>query len=222
MGKSLAKVEKIDSTLDIRTHRLLAKYEKQNNIRNNKLQNKESPNDENCKLIYGRDNNTYEQLKRGKPNHMESYLKDYNQRYAKKKGLKRLDCYCERKFFKSLEKVLNHVKQNNMSKKGIKKMLFKKYGLPLIIISFIPLFAFILPLMFSDDNHTDTDGVVTCTKLENKPPPQYYTYIHEKCNILPVEYVNCILFILSVLLILLLIFYLFVKIAKYERIKHGY
>ncbi|SCO70729.1 Plasmodium exported protein, unknown function [Plasmodium vivax] len=224
MSISLGNGEKIDLTLDIRTHRLLAKYEKQNYIRNTKLPYKESPNEENYKLTHGRDDNTYEQLKRGKPNYMEAYLKGYNQRYAKKKGLKRLDCYCERKFFKSLEKVMKHAEQKNISRKSIKKMLYKKYGLPLIIICLIPLFGLILPITFWNDDHITYGNPTTCRKLTSGRAPTFDAYNHEQCNLLQVGYVylNHILLGSSIILILLLIIYLLVKFAKYERIKHGY
>ncbi|KMZ76883.1 hypothetical protein PVIIG_06508 [Plasmodium vivax India VII] len=91
ISDSLVNGKKLDISLDVGPHRLLAKYEEQNELMNTRIQYKNNDNRQHQKLINGRDNNTYEKLKIGKPNNVEAYLNSYKSRSSKKSGLKKLD-----------------------------------------------------------------------------------------------------------------------------------
>ncbi|SCA81716.1 Protein of unknown function, putative [Plasmodium vivax] len=105
--------KKLNMSLDLRPYRLLAKYEEQNELMNARIQYKTNDNRQHHKLTSGRDNNTYENLKREKPNNMESYLNSYKSRYSKKSGLKKLDCYYEKKLFSRMNKIEKIAKEKN-------------------------------------------------------------------------------------------------------------
>ncbi|KMZ96489.1 hypothetical protein PVNG_05842 [Plasmodium vivax North Korean] len=223
ISKSLEYGSKIHMSLDRRSYRVLATYEKQNDIRNTRLQYKVPLNEENCKMANVRENkNTYEHLKRGSSNHMEAYLKCYNQRYNKKKGLEKLDCFCEKKLFKSLHKMEKIAAQKNKGKNIIKKLIYKKYGLPLILLSFIPLFGLILPIKYFNDLHLEKG---TCKKIKQQiNGTDYEGASHQACDFLSETYVylNYFFVFSSIFITILLIIYSIIKVAKYERIKHGY
>ncbi|KMZ77105.1 hypothetical protein PVIIG_06290, partial [Plasmodium vivax India VII] len=106
ISESLYNGKKLNISLDIRTHRTLAKYENKKDLKNAKLQYQTDDNRDNHKLVYRRENNnTYEHIKNSTSNNVESYLKLYNKRYSKKKGLKKFDCYYEKKLYNSLNKL---------------------------------------------------------------------------------------------------------------------
>ncbi|KMZ95122.1 hypothetical protein PVMG_05951 [Plasmodium vivax Mauritania I] len=213
---------KLNASLDIRTHRSLSMNEKKNELRNANFQNKTRADGGNYKLLNIRNNNnTYEQLKQERTHNMESYLKSYKNRYAKKVGLKKLDCYYEKKFFKSLDKIEKLAKQNNFSNSRIKKMLYTKYGLPLFLLSLVPLIALALPVYVVKVHKKGLD------KCE-------FTFDAKKQNtVTGVDHKNCvpklvdnyslkyIYLIISIIIIVSLIIYTYIKVQKYKRIKDG-
>ncbi|VUZ99551.1 Plasmodium exported protein, unknown function [Plasmodium vivax] len=221
-GKPLKYGTNIDISLDIKTHRSLAKHEKGNELMNSRIIYQTHDNRENYKLSYGKKSrNTYEQLKRGRSNRIEAYLKCYNQRYAKKKGLKKWDCYCEKKVFDKIDKIVKYIEQKNINEKNITKVVFKKYGLPLILLSLIPLFGIIIPILTINNDHIVKKCGVQIISKGNK---KYYRHRHDNCTLFPIGcvFLNNIIFSLSVFTIIFLIIYTIIKVAKYERIKAGY
>ncbi|VUZ99554.1 Plasmodium exported protein, unknown function [Plasmodium vivax] len=160
----------IDKSLYIRAYRLLAIYGDKSEFQRTRLQNKANDDRYSHKLRNEKgNNNTYEHLKHDKLNNVDTYLKSYKSRYAKKKGLKRFDCYYEKKFFNSINKIEKMVEHKNISKKNLKKLLYKKYGIPFIMISLIPLLGLIIPIMFYKDPHLESNPT-TCVDLLRKEP----------------------------------------------------
>ncbi|KMZ89595.1 hypothetical protein PVBG_06301 [Plasmodium vivax Brazil I] len=75
--------------------------------------------------------------------YLEDYMNDYKNRYTEKKGLSKLDCYCENEIYKSIAKF-DKFAQNVRNNKGIlKNLLYKKYSLSLFLSCIIPLLAII-------------------------------------------------------------------------------
>ncbi|VUZ99738.1 Plasmodium exported protein, unknown function [Plasmodium vivax] len=209
-----------------KTHRLLAKYEKKKELVNVNFKYKAQNNVENYAIMNKRDNNnTHKKIKREEPNNVKVYLKCYKERYAKKNGLKKLDCYCEKKLFNSIEKVMKIAEEKNFNMKRIKRIVYKKYGLPLILLSLLPLFGLILPIMFYKNLHLD-ETEATCEQLftvDSKKQTKFWGYNHDNCELLPPECIlfNYFFFTTLVLLILLFLIYMYIKMSKYKRIKAG-
>ncbi|VUZ95552.1 Plasmodium exported protein, unknown function [Plasmodium vivax] len=148
-SKSLENGRKIDKYLDVMAYRLLAKYVDKSEFQRTRLQNKANDDRYSHKLRNEKGNNlTYEHLKHDSLNSVDTYLKSYKSRYAKKKGLKGFDCYYEKKLFNSINKIEKMVEHKKLSKKNIKKLLYKKYGIPFILISLIPLLGLIIPILY--------------------------------------------------------------------------
>ncbi|KMZ89847.1 hypothetical protein PVMG_06180 [Plasmodium vivax Mauritania I] len=192
---------------------------------NTRIKYKTNVNRQHQKLINGRDNNTYENLKTAKPNNMESYLNSYKSRYSKKSGLKKLDCYYEKKLFSRIDKIEKIAKQKNFSKSRIKKILYIKYGIPFIIISLLPLLALAIPVYvirlhkgsrFECEYSFKHEGsALNKCKIE--------TINHGKCKYDEIEfpYLRYIFLFIFIIIVLSLIIYTYIKIMKYSRIKSG-
>ncbi|KMZ87900.1 hypothetical protein PVBG_06235 [Plasmodium vivax Brazil I] len=221
ISKSLENGCELNISLDVRTHRSLAKSKQENELGNIRPNHKTSNYGENHKVLYINDNknnnNTYEKVKRVRPNHMETYLKSYNSRYTKEKGIKKLDCYCEKKIFKSMYKISKLAEQKNISKSRIKRIIFTKYGFLFFIISSLPLLAFAIP-RYDGTMHS----LVKC-KAQKKSQGEECKIVHEGCeyaDIVDNSY-RFIYIFFSTIIILLFIIYIFIKIMKYNRIKSG-
>ncbi|SCA81901.1 Plasmodium exported protein, unknown function, partial [Plasmodium vivax] len=216
--------KKLDISLDLRPHRLLTKYEEQNELMNTRLQYKTNDNRQHQKLINGRDNNTYEKLKRGKPNNVEAYLNSFKYRHSKKSGLKKLDCYCEKKLFNSFNKIVSLAEEKKFSKKRIKKVLYKKYGIPFIIICLLPLLVLLFPIVVHYSNYVVHKCQVTLESSNQGTSTGVLKSVsHERCTTIPhaYTYLNNLFFVTLAIIIVSFIIYTFIKVNKYQRIRSG-
>ncbi|KMZ77294.1 hypothetical protein PVIIG_06523 [Plasmodium vivax India VII] len=207
-------------------YRLLAKYVDKSEFQRTRLQNKANDDRYSHKLRNEKGNNlTYEHLKHDRLNSVDTYLKSYKSRYAKKKGLKGFDCYYEKKLFNSINKIEKMVEHKKLSKKNIKKLLYKKYGIPFILISLIPLLGLIIPILYYSNKHFD--GVKNCVDVQKKKLSgnqfEPMGKSHDNCNVLSIEYerINNFFFVFLTLAIVSFLIYTYIKFQKYRRIKAG-
>ncbi|VVA00024.1 Plasmodium exported protein, unknown function [Plasmodium vivax] len=220
ISNSLENGEVYDMTLYRKTHRILAKYENQKELINSRFNYETQDYGGNHKLVHKRENNnTYEQLKRAKPNNMEAYLNNFKYRHSKKRGLKKLDCYCEKKLFSSLDKIEKTAKKKNNGKSRIISIICGKYGLPLLLLSLLPLFALQLPDNIIGEKHIKE----LCEKKSNAQPTDNLPFDHTKCTLEPLKdnYLRYIFIFVTFIIVLFIIMYTYIKINKYKRIKEG-
>ncbi|SCA81759.1 Plasmodium exported protein, unknown function, partial [Plasmodium vivax] len=142
------------------------------------------------------DSSTYKRLKREGLNDMEIYKKSFQCKYNKKKGLGKLDGYCEKKLFDKLDNICELAKKMNDEKKRYKKV-FKKYGLPFVLSG---LFVSIAGIIVALENYN-----VNCSYK--------FDSFEEGIKI-----IGSILFYVLPVIILLVLFYIMIKIIKYERL----
>ncbi|VVA00132.1 Plasmodium exported protein, unknown function, partial [Plasmodium vivax] len=96
---TLEKISKPDNIIDIRFKRSLAKHEFRNKLEQSGLR-EELKDYRNFKLKKNsEDISAYGGLKRRSSNKLDTYKKGYKDRYGKKKGLAKWDCYYENKIF---------------------------------------------------------------------------------------------------------------------------
>ncbi|KMZ89631.1 hypothetical protein PVMG_06134 [Plasmodium vivax Mauritania I] len=186
---------------------------------NAKFQYKTDDNRDNHKLAYRRvNNNTYEQLKNSTSDNVESYLNLYNKRYSKKKGLKKFDCYYEKKLYKSLNKLEKLAKKRDTSKSRIISIICRKYGLPLILLCLIPLLTLAMPKILTWRKYKKRTRV-TITFSDNKTMNNQILLRGIRPNIdSSLQY--CFLLI-SFVMVMSVIIYTYIKILKYKRVKAG-
>ncbi|KMZ88500.1 hypothetical protein PVBG_06161 [Plasmodium vivax Brazil I] len=124
--KSLENKYEHNKILNINHHRLLAKHE---------LHRELGHVGTDAKLFYDSvdkskrkvadDISISSQLNKKGSNNVETYMQNYKRRYEKKKGLYKLDCYCEKKVFDKLNYIYTLSDKMRNDKKGFKKKYVK-------------------------------------------------------------------------------------------------
>ncbi|SCA82127.1 Plasmodium exported protein, unknown function, partial [Plasmodium vivax] len=224
LSKILENGNNVNISLDIRAHRLLAKHEYQHEMPNRGLQNKASYDRENYKLEKGiRQNNTFEKLKQGRTNHVDEYLKCYRNRYSKKFGLKKLDCYYEKVLFGSFNRINKIVEHKKASKSKFISMICTKYGLPLLLLSLLPLLAFVIPEITVGREHSKKVDTCTFKTVQGNNQKLESLTHNDNCEYDDIKgpYLKYIILIILVVTVFSLLIYTYIKILKYHRIKEG-
>ncbi|KMZ94902.1 hypothetical protein PVMG_05513 [Plasmodium vivax Mauritania I] len=119
-----------------------------------------------------------------------------------KKGLEKLDCYCEKKIFKNIDKIYKLAENGKYDKKTFKKLIVKKYGYKIIFPCLFSLFGLIFPII--DFANVDIFPVSFKNYWDKIISGLNYTFFTIYCTIF-----------------LLTIFYIFIKVVKYEKLKAG-
>ncbi|KNA02586.1 hypothetical protein PVNG_05130 [Plasmodium vivax North Korean] len=217
-SKSLEKKYELDKIWNINFNRILAKHELQRNSGNSNMREKLSSHSVVGKKKYIADQITTNSKLNGKRlNYIDVYMKDYEKRHRKKKGISKLDCYCEKKVFDKIHNVCEFgVMMQN-------KNPFKKYTIVLILIALIPALGLIFPILFGVKNLWDgtIDNCVHNSHSGNGTA-------HSGCNTLVLT--NCkdilesfgrangLIFFFIGAIVLLLCIYILIKIIKYKRL----
>ncbi|VUZ93914.1 Plasmodium exported protein, unknown function [Plasmodium vivax] len=158
---------------------------------------------------------------------LDVYMREYRRRYSRKKGLEKLECYYEKKLFDLLERVSEIAEKTNYDKKRCKKILFRKYGIKLILFILFPLLGFIMPILFWSEEKQPA-LINFCTEERHSKSlvhPDHKTYCN--CNplqisenaLLAIDRLNTIFFAIAALVNAAIMFYMFIKGFKYQRLK---
>ncbi|KMZ85855.1 hypothetical protein PVBG_03320 [Plasmodium vivax Brazil I] len=194
----------LNRTFHIITHRLLAKDKV--NLEVTKTIHK---NDEDYFSVRkNKKISIYDQLNSDKSNKLEAYKKSFNYRYAKKKGIEKWDCYCERKIFKGIEKI-DKLAEGISNKKKLKRIIYKKYKLRIILSCIFSVLGLLITLLSKISTGQDAAaGSAKLTVLE---------YINIPCSVI---YVYLVFNTILGIIIFLSSIYVLTKIIKYDEIKY--
>ncbi|SCA83486.1 Protein of unknown function, putative, partial [Plasmodium vivax] len=202
-------------TFHVISNRLLAKDEV-----NLKVTETINNDGENYILVRKKEISTYDNSNNDKPNKLEAYMKSFNYRYAKKKGIDKFDCYCERKIFKEIEKI-DKITEGISNKKQMKMLMYKKYGLRFMLLFFFPLIGIIIPILNvcrSDEKINDCT-IEEHAAITNKTC--YKSFLHLIEDTFPLSYI-CFTFIIVLgIIIFFSSIYILTKIIKYDELKKG-
>ncbi|VUZ99459.1 Plasmodium exported protein, unknown function [Plasmodium vivax] len=228
-GSIIENNNKSGNGLNICFKRYLAEYEGETKIDKTGLY-KNSPyyfeNSENSN--YHDYVSTYRNMKNSDSKKLKLYKTSYRHRYAKKKGLSKLDCYCEKKVFDKIDDIgkLAEMLQNN--KKLLKKKFYKKFGIGCIILSLVPVLGFIIPLVHYGYFEIMEKCFNNCKKGAHKKVDED-DYAHDddtypKASIDKetwriIEIVNAIFLYVTTFIVLSGLIYIFIKFIKYQRLK---
>ncbi|VUZ99942.1 Plasmodium exported protein, unknown function [Plasmodium vivax] len=147
LSKSLENGNNVNISLDMRIHRLLTKHVYEPEMQNRGLKYNVSHNRDNYKLEKGTRNNiTYVQLKQSRSNDLYAYLKSYKNRYSKKSGLKKLDCYFENALFNKVDCIEKISESLQNDKKLFIKKIHNICGIRLILLFLLPILGVIFPI----------------------------------------------------------------------------
>ncbi|KMZ88524.1 hypothetical protein PVBG_06184 [Plasmodium vivax Brazil I] len=202
--QSSGKKSEHDSIIDIDFNRLLAQYEFKKQLDHLSL-SKNSPGYSKLKEIKNdKYISTYSHVKKGKANDLDAYKREYKKRYDKKKGLEKLDCYCEKKIFDKIEYLEDlSYKMKNKKYYFITKILIR-YVLIFILFSLIPFLGFIYPSLGGTGENKEclVAGIRKTT----------YQILGN---------LNIVLSYIALAIVILTIIYTFIKVVKYEKVKAG-
>ncbi|KMZ89674.1 hypothetical protein PVMG_06214 [Plasmodium vivax Mauritania I] len=173
---------------------------------------------------------TYSEVQGKASNNFDIYMKGYKDRYMKKKGLSKLDCYCENKVFDKFNHICNITKKLQNDTKRSTRFFLKKYGISLIIFALIPTVGLIIPILFGPGDkkpgilglcgtsHIDAGKQEHNTTPENCATRWIYEYRELIGN---VGYALKIYSFIMITIDILFIIYILIKVIKYEKIKAG-
>ncbi|KMZ91147.1 hypothetical protein PVMG_00021 [Plasmodium vivax Mauritania I] len=220
-----------DKDLNIDFNRLLARHELQRETEyRNVKENLSDGRTYKKEINLPRNIPTYSDVKKTESNNIDMYMKNYKERYSKKKGLSKLDCYCEKKLFDKICYIDDLAKKMKNNKKSFKKKIINKYGYALIIISLVPVILGIFPLLHNrlysllPKFCLEKCGITHKTKSgETKTHSQlhYKELSISKEAWYALNYLNSVIAWLSIFFVLSLVIYIFLKVIKYERLRRG-
>ncbi|KMZ88918.1 hypothetical protein PVBG_06307, partial [Plasmodium vivax Brazil I] len=117
-----------------------------------------------------------------------------------KKGLAKLDCYCEKKIFAKIDDICEFARKTKNEKKRFKK-IGKKYGLPYCLSVLYIFIALIITII-------NIFGAKWLNFLNGIPLTLYKILCY-------------ILFVALPIIIFLVLFYIMIKVIKYDRLEEG-
>ncbi|VUZ99885.1 Plasmodium exported protein, unknown function [Plasmodium vivax] len=230
--KSLENIYKNDKTLDIKFNRLLAKHELRRELEHTRLREKfpKSRLYTNEKTVSD-DLFTYSRVKRKASNNIDTYMRNYKDRYMKKKGISKLDCYYENKLFRKFCDISDIGKKMQYEKKRSKKFFYIKYCIGLIIFALIPTLGFISPILFGIGKHSGRYSLCDKAHFNSNTGAHSENGEAAKCDSLwlykedatlkCISYIPSIYSFITIIIVVFVVFYMLIKIMKYEDIKAG-
>ncbi|KMZ79360.1 hypothetical protein PVIIG_05991 [Plasmodium vivax India VII] len=208
--------------LDIVFKRSLAKHELKNRLYNTNLREELECYRNIKKKKNGEDTSAYVHVPRGISNKLDTYKKEYKDRYGKRKGLGKLDCYYENKIFKKIDSICELTNQMNNKNKSSKKNILGKYVICFILFALLPFLGLILPILLVGEQNAPSILPLTTAVCQKSGTG-------DTCdkNLIHVseDTFNAILnlnWIISYSLLIVVVFtivYTFIKVIKYEKFK---
>ncbi|SCA60172.1 Plasmodium exported protein, unknown function [Plasmodium vivax] len=234
--KSLEKIQEQDKALNIKYNRLLARDKLQRELEYTNMRQKLSDGRRYKKEInFPGDVSIYSQVKKNEPNNFDVYMKNYNKRYMKKKGLSKLDCYCENKVFSKFCHIRDIAEKMNYDKKRSKRCFLKKHGIGLFLFALLPTIGLIFPILFGiggeyggilglckGDHFDDVENNKKHKSGDDDIGKCFRKLLYDNKELIDImKYINMLFSFILVTTVLLVFVYIFYKVIKYERIKSG-
>ncbi|SCA81863.1 Protein of unknown function, putative, partial [Plasmodium vivax] len=160
-------------------------------------------------------------------NNLDEYKKKYKNRHSKRKGLGKLECYCEKKVFDKFDYIYELAEKVKNEEKAFKKKINNKYVYRLIIFALVPLFGFLMPLIFNKYGPFSLYCVIDCREHGTSSDDYDHSgsgYVKSSIKSETwtlVNILNDVFLCTSTLIVVFFISYIFVKYIKYESLKAG-
>ncbi|KMZ96396.1 Protein of unknown function, putative [Plasmodium vivax] len=170
---------------------------------------------------------TYGNLKKRRRINLYDHKKGYKRRYSQKKGLSKLDCYCEKILFDKFDYLHNIAEKRKNRRTSFMEKILNRYGYRLILFSLLPIVGLIFPILFCNKDEEPGKLAFYCAhekhdqgKYNGCKATQLPKSIFPHINV--INYLNLIIFYFIIPMIYLsVIIYGFIKVVKYERLKSG-
>ncbi|KMZ93245.1 hypothetical protein PVMG_06145 [Plasmodium vivax Mauritania I] len=223
-SKSLENKYEHDKILNISFYRLLARHEQHRELRDTGFKDK-LPD----RSLHKNKRNvsdhipTYSEVRSKASNNFDLYMKNYKERYMKKKGLSKLDCYYENKLFCKFCHIRDIAEIMQNDKKRWKNFFLKKYGIGLILFSLIPALGFIDYILFGVDDWGE--GIIKlCNVSGHDSSTASCPKLHKDNWETPLKYIcffNMLFTVTMMIIVLSFVIYTWLKVTKYVRLKSG-
>ncbi|SCO73372.1 Plasmodium exported protein, unknown function [Plasmodium vivax] len=195
----------INGTPDKITLRIMAKHELGIESDYTVLKTKSSEFSDNEKIKNVEEGvSIYERIQKSNSQKFKGNKKVNKNKYANKKGISKLDCYCEEKIFSRIDEIKNLAKNMGNEKSNLKKLLYKKYGLKFTISFLFPIIGLIVSSLSCSGGWEYKNSILGANGVPEDA----------------VSSVSIIIIIASFTLVLVII-YILIKIIKYEKLKAG-
>ncbi|SCO70731.1 Protein of unknown function, putative, partial [Plasmodium vivax] len=201
----LYSMSKLNGAPDKITLRILAKHDlgMESDYFDLKTNSSEFGDNENIKNVED-GVSIYERMQKNYTQKFENNKKVNKNKYANKKGISKLDCYCEERIFSRIDEIKNLAKNMGNEKSNLKKLLYKKYGLKFTISFLFPIIGLIVSSLSWGDGWEYKNSILSSNGVPEDA----------------VSSVSIIIIIASFTLVLVII-YILIKIIKYEKLKAG-
>ncbi|SCA81914.1 Plasmodium exported protein, unknown function, partial [Plasmodium vivax] len=230
-SKSIENINKHHKISNTNFFRLLAKYEQHRELRDTRFREKfPDINLHKNKRNVSDHIPIYSEVRSKASNNFDIYMKGYKDRYMKKKGLYKLDCYYENKLFGKFDHMCDVAEKMRNDKKRVKRFFFKKYGIGLIIFALLPSLGLIFHIFFGVGKNPGIYGICkenthfSTTNEHTKPAGDtcQYKWLYEKIDTIETYgYISYIYMASLIIIVLLTVSYIFIKFIKYEKLKAG-
>ncbi|KMZ94942.1 hypothetical protein PVMG_06113 [Plasmodium vivax Mauritania I] len=176
---------------------------------------------------------THSQIRGDGINNFYAYMKDYKNRYAKKKGLAKWDCYYEKKVLNKINnmyEITDNIRNNN---KLYNKIIYNKYLIRLILFCLLPCIGLLMPLFFNkynpllkkfcfsdcDESTHQAAGGKTIDQVHDEKGLFFASISYEHFKI--IETLNTVFVSLLLIIVSIVVFYILLKYIKYARLRAG-
>ncbi|KMZ88805.1 hypothetical protein PVMG_06003 [Plasmodium vivax Mauritania I] len=208
-------------------NRLLAKHTVQKELKYQQLRETNSDNVMNKKNINVLDNiSAYSQLKKVALHDFDVYRKGYKNRFSKKRGLAKLDCYCEKKVFDNFDYIYELSEKRNNNKKSFIKKILSKYKYLIIILPLLPIPGSIMPFLFGGGGDALIPMCYNSCSKHDVGNSQHKAHIDKSFGKIKLEelwhtmeYLSMILFCLAIIIITVMLIYTMIKLRKYGKMR---
>ncbi|VVA00167.1 Plasmodium exported protein, unknown function [Plasmodium vivax] len=216
-------------TFDIIFPRSLAKHVHEKDLHNTNLRKNILNHVKDTKVKNLEENRpTYSKIKKNESSNIDIYMKEYKSRYEKKKGLYKLDCYCEKKLFDKFDYLHKIAEKRNNCRTSFMEKTLNRYGCRLFIFSLIPLVGLIFPALFCKEEGEGNPLISFCTHPSHSESGDYKDCKAEIVSETTLAYLNITNYLNRIIFSFIIptiyfsmIIYGFIKVVKYERIKSG-
>ncbi|CAI7719358.1 Plasmodium exported protein, unknown function [Plasmodium vivax] len=211
--------------LNKNNNRLLSKHEIQKDFKYERLRDKLSDDVNNMNLKYRMNTiSTYDHLNKKKLNDLDAYKQGYKNRYKKKKGLAKLDCYYEKKLFDQIDEIYELSRSMQNDEKNFKKKIYNIFGYRLILFVISPILGVIFPILFSKNGPFSNYCASNCTRSVRGHDHDSIKFIQTELSSTHWDIISSfhsLIFFSLLIIVLTVIIYTLVKVVKYERLKSG-
>ncbi|VUZ99772.1 Plasmodium exported protein, unknown function [Plasmodium vivax] len=222
-GRFLEKEYKIESTWNGKFSRLLEKHEIHYELKNHGKREKLTYNKISMDSKKGKDDiSTYRNIKRSYLNDLDAYKKRYKNRYSRKKGLAKLDCYFEKKVFDNVDHINDLAEKWQGGKNTFIKKISKKIAILFIPFAILPVIGITLNVLFKAEK--GKDAIIPWCRYKNcgdTPSCHLKDEIYHFNRPLLESFLllSNVLWYTSIIIFIIFVIYIFIKVIKYEKLK---